>query len=106
MQPAEGDDVLSPKDQTTLRFSMGKLMYQMQHSRPNIAQQVQDLARYMTRGELKILGATRRCMRYVFCTRDKGLLLKPTRKWDGSNEHEFRLRGGSDLDYMEGMQIR
>jgi hypothetical protein len=80
MHPAESDNVLNPIDQTTLRSGIGKLMYQMQYSRPDIAQAVQDLARYMTCGDLKILEAMRRCMRYVLCTRYKGLLLKPTQK--------------------------
>ncbi len=44
MRPAEGEDVLSPVDQTTLRSGMGKLMYLMQHSRPDIAQPVRDIA--------------------------------------------------------------
>jgi hypothetical protein len=70
MPPAEGDKVLSPADQMTLRSELGKLMYQMQYSRPDIAQAVQDLAWYMTHGDSKILKAMRRCMRYVLCTRD------------------------------------
>ncbi len=37
MHPTEGEEVLSVTDQTTLRSGMGKLMYQMQYSRPNIA---------------------------------------------------------------------
>jgi hypothetical protein len=64
IHPAEGDDVLSHKDQRTLRSGMGKLMYQMQYSRPNIAQSVQDLVGYMIHGDSKILKAMRRCMRY------------------------------------------
>jgi hypothetical protein len=78
MHPTEGKEVLSATDQTTLRSGLGKLMYQMQYSRPNIAQEVRDLARYMTRGNLKMLNAMYRCMRYVLCTRDAGLLLKPS----------------------------
>jgi hypothetical protein len=101
MPPAEGDKVLSPADQMTLRSELGKLMYQMQYSRPDIAQAVQDLAWYMTHGDSKILEAMRRCMRYVLCTRDEGLLLKPTSKWDGSNKHDFCLRVRSGSDYMK-----
>jgi hypothetical protein len=77
MRPTKGEEVLSATDQTTLRSGVGKLMYQMQYSRPDIAQAVPDLARYMTRGNSKTLNAMYRCMRYVLCTRDVGLLLKP-----------------------------
>jgi hypothetical protein len=81
-------------------------MYQMQYSRPDIAQAVRDLARYMTRGNSKTLDAMYRCMRYVLCTRDAGLLLRPSQKWDGSNEHQFRIRGRSDSDYAKDTQTR
>jgi hypothetical protein len=87
MHPTEGKEVLSANNQTTLRSRVGKLVYQMQYSRSDIAQAVRDLARYITRGNSKTLDTMYRCMRYVLCTRDAGLLLKPSRKWDGSNEH-------------------
>jgi hypothetical protein len=45
-------------------------------------------------------------MRYVLCTRDAGLLLKPSQKWDGSNEHQFRIRGRSDSDYAKDTQTQ
>jgi hypothetical protein len=85
---------------------MGKLMYQMQYSRPDIAQVVYDLAQYMTLGNLKTLEAKKRCMRFVLCSRKAGLLLKPSQKWDGSNEHQFCIRGRSDSDYAKDTQTR
>jgi hypothetical protein len=85
---------------------MGKLMYQMQYSRPDIAQAVRDLAWYMTCGNSKMLEAMKRCMRFVLYSRNAGLLLKPSRKWDGSNEHQFRIRGKLDSDYAKDTQAR
>ena len=78
MRPVKGKEVLNSEDQTTLRSGMGKLMYQMQYSRPDIAQAVRDLAWYMTHGNLKTLEAMKRCMRFVLCSREAGLLLKPS----------------------------
>ncbi len=104
MRPTKGKEVLSANNQTTLRSGVGKLMYQIQYSRPNIAQAVRDLAQYMMHGNSKMLDTMYRCMRYVLCTKDAGLLLKPSRKWDGSNEHQFRIRGGSDSDYAKDTQ--
>ncbi len=43
---------------------------------------------------------------WVLCTRDKGILLKPTQKWVGSNELEFRLIGRSDSDNSKDMHTR
>jgi hypothetical protein len=78
VHPVEGKEILNSEDQTMLRSGMGKLMYQMQYSRPDIAQAVRDLALYMTRGNLKILEAMKRCMRFVLCSREAGFLLKPS----------------------------
>jgi hypothetical protein len=78
MHPVTCEEVFKPKDQTTLRSGVGKLMYQMQYLRPDIAQALQDLARYMSCGNSKMPEAMKRCMRYVLCTREAGLLLKPS----------------------------
>jgi hypothetical protein len=78
----------------------------MQYLRPDIAQAVQDLARYMSCGNSKMLEAIKKCMRYVLCTREAGLLLKPSQKWNGSNEHIFCIRGKSDSDYAKDTQTR
>jgi hypothetical protein len=40
------------------------------------------------------------------CTREAGLLLKPSQKWNGSNEHQFRIRGKSDLDSAKDIHTR
>ncbi len=81
-------------------------MYQMKYSRPDIAQAVQDLAWYMSCGDSKMLEAMKRCMRYVLCTREAGLLLKPFQKWNGSNKHQFCIRGKSNSDYAKDTQTR
>jgi hypothetical protein len=78
MHPVKGKEVLNSGDQTTLRSGMEKLMCQMQYSRPDIAQAVHDLAQYMTCGNSKMLEAMKRCMRFVLCSRNAGLLLKPS----------------------------
>ncbi len=40
MHPVKGKEVLNPEDQTMLRSGVGKLMYQMQYSKPDFAQAV------------------------------------------------------------------
>jgi hypothetical protein len=106
MHPVKGKEVLKPEDQTTLRSGVGKLMYQMQYSRPDIAQAVQELARYMSCEKLKTHEAMKRCIRYVLCTRKVGLLWKPSQKWNGSNKHQFCIRGKSNSDYAKDTQTR
>jgi hypothetical protein len=77
---AEDGKVLGGKDQTILRSGIGKLMYHMHYLRPDIAQAVRDLVRHMTQGDETHMAAMLRCMQYLTCTKDAGLLLKPTRK--------------------------
>jgi hypothetical protein len=60
----------------------------------------------MKRRNLKMLEAMKRCMRFVLCSREAGLLLKPSQKCDGSNEHQFCIRGRSDSDYAKDTQTR
>lgn len=45
-------------------------------------------------------------MKYIVCTKDAGLLLKPSRKWDGSNDFKFIIRGRSDSEYAKDTQTR
>ena len=48
--------------------------------------------------------AMQRCMRYLTGTKDAGLMLNPTRKWDGEKEFCFRIRGVSNSDYAKDTQ--
>ncbi len=105
-KPAEDEKVLSSKDQTILRSEIGKLMYHMHFSHPDIVQAVRDLARHMTRGDETHMQAMLRCMQYLKCTKDAGLLLKPTRKWDGTNQFQLKIKGRSDSDYAKDTQTR
>ncbi len=105
-KPAEDGKFLCGKDQTMLRSGIGKIMYHMQYLHPDIAQAVRDLARHRTQGDETHMAAMLRCMQYLMCTKDAGLLLMPTRKWDGSNKFQFKIRGRLDLDYAKDMQTR
>jgi hypothetical protein len=50
--------------------------------------------------------AMRRCMRYLTGTKDAGLMLNPTRKWDGEKEFCFHIREVSVSDYAKDTQTR
>jgi hypothetical protein len=45
--------------------------------------------------------AMHRTMKYCTGTSERGLLLKPTCKWDGNPAHEFVITGRSDSDYAK-----
>ena len=102
----DSKDLLSSKEQSTSRAGIGKLMWHMQYSRPDVSQAVRDLARHMTRSDKSHMGAMLQCMKYIVCTKDAGLFLKPNRKWDGSDNFKFVIWAQSDLDYAKDTQTR
>jgi hypothetical protein len=81
-------------------------MYHMQYLCPDITQAVRDLERHMTPGDETRMAAMLRCMQYLACTKDAGLLLKPIRKWDVTKRFQFKMRGRLDLDYAKDTQTR
>jgi hypothetical protein len=68
-------------------------MHMMQCSRPDTYSTVCDLARHMTSATQVHMDAMLRLMKYVDDTSDRGLVLNPTQKWDGSKDHEFIISG-------------
>jgi hypothetical protein len=47
-----------------------------------------------------------RMMKYVDDTNDRGLVLNPMRKWNGSKEHKFIISGRSDSNYAKDTQMQ
>jgi hypothetical protein len=45
-------------------------------------------------------------LKYSVDTAEQGLVLKPNRKWDGSQNHEFIISGCLDLDYAKELKDR
>jgi hypothetical protein len=78
--PEDSNQLLDSKAQSTLRSDIGKLLWHMQYSRPDISQPACDLARHMMRGDKTHMDAMLCCMLYLVCTKDAGLFLKPERK--------------------------
>ncbi len=99
--PEDSDQLLDSKDQSKLRSGIGKFLWHMQYSRPDISQAVCNLARHMTHGDKSHMDAMLRCMQYLKCTKDAGLFLKPERKWDGSDSFQFKINRRSDSDYAK-----
>ena len=50
--------------------------------------------------------ALRYLIKYVMGTVDRGLVLFPDQKWDGSSEIKFRIHGRSDSDYAANKDDR
>ena len=106
MKPVDDSKLLNSMDQSILRLGIGKLLWHMQYSRPDVVQAVRDLARHMTRGDQTHMDAMLWCMQYLKGTKEAGLLLKPAQKWDGNDNFCFKIRGVSDSDYAKDTQTR
>jgi hypothetical protein len=60
----------------------------------------------MTRATEVHYDAMLRMMKYDDDMSDRGLILNPTRKWNGSKNHKFIISGGSDSNYAKDTQMR
>ena len=103
----EGEaELLKHKDQTKYRSGVGKLLHMMKWSRPEIANSIGELSTFMSAVTLAHMKAMTRVMKYVVSTPERGLVLKPNAKWDGSPEFEFEILGQSDSDFVKDQATR
>jgi hypothetical protein len=90
-KPIHGDVLHTSEKQTLYHSGVGKAMHMMQYSRPDTYNAVRDLARHMTSATQVHMDAMLRLMKYVDDTRDRGLVLNPMQKWDGSKTMSLSL---------------
>ncbi len=106
MVRAEPENCVTEKEQFKYRSGVGKLLHMMRWSRPEIVNAVRELSRYMSGASPAHVKAMHRTMKYCIGTSERGLLLKPTCKWDGNPAHEFVITGRSDSDYAKDTDTR
>jgi hypothetical protein len=96
------------KEKTTLfRRGIGKLLHMMRWSRPEIQNSVRDLSRHMKQCGVEHQIAMERVMAYCVQDKEKGWILKPSRKWNGKDRYFlFKVRGKSDSDYAADKKKR
>ena len=100
----EEKDALSAGEQTIYRSAVGKAMFLMQYSRAEIYNSVRDCARHMQMAARKHMMAIGRVMKYCVDRPNRGLVLRPNEKWDGSPKFEFTIGDRSDSDYAKDPQ--
>ena len=92
-KPIEDDVLLLQENQILYRTCVGKAMYMMQYLCPDIYQAVWELARHMGAATKTHWDAMFRMMKYTSNTKERGLTLNPTQKWDGRKDHKLIIRG-------------
>jgi len=98
---------LSPEDEKIYRSGMGKLLFLMRYSRPDILNVVRELSKLMTEGSTvhhkKILQQT---INYLLHTKKRGLLLKPDMITNDPRKDFFIIKGRTDSNYTTNSETR
>jgi hypothetical protein len=81
------EEALSPAMQKKYCSGTGKAMHAMQYSKPEMYNAVQDLTGHMHEATQEHYKAMPCVLKYSMDTVEQGLVLKPNRKWDGSQNH-------------------
>ncbi len=102
----EGDDIPMPAKQTQYCSGVRKGMHMMQYSQPDTYNAVCNLARHMTVVTQVHFDAMLRMIKYIGDMNDRGLVLNPMWKWNGSKDHEFIISGQIDSNYAKDMQTQ
>ena len=82
---------------TSYCSGVGKLLYLVKWSCPEIANSVMDLTWFMTEAFCNCVKGMEHMMQNVLSMPECGLAMQPDGRWDGNKEYEFEVDGISDL---------
>ena len=91
----------------TYRKGVGKLLYLMRWSRPDILNATREVSKFMRAATDLHVKALYRILDYCVATSKRGLVLKPTGRWDGiDKDYEFSVSGVSDTEFCKDQKTR
>jgi len=103
---SEGEQ-LNEDEKKVYRSGVGKLLFLMRYSRPDILNAVRELSRWMSDGattnHMKIMLQT---MNYVLHTRNRGLHLNPLMGMKNARKEKFIIKGRGDSNYATNTETR
>jgi hypothetical protein len=99
MKRASENEGVGLDGQGAFRKGVGKLLHMMRWSRPDTLNAVRELSRNMMYATATHMKALYRVMKYCVTTKDRGLVLKPDRAWNGLPSHKFVIAGKADSKY-------
>ena len=103
----ENSSKLTPAQHNQYQTGIGKHLYLVKHSRPDIANAVRELARHYHDPTEAHWEAMYESIRYVRATGTRGPVLKPTSTWDGKDKSiKFKILGHSDSNYATDPERR
>jgi hypothetical protein len=95
----KGEPALGPIEHGKYRKGVGKLIHLAKYSRADLLNSVREVCRFGANPTRRHLKAMHRIMKYCVQTRDRGLLINPHGRWDGSKDFLFEITGYSDSTY-------
>lgn len=95
-----------PARVTKFRSGTALCMYMTQWSRPEVQNATRSCARMMQKPREVHEPALERLAQYIISTPERGLVLHPTRKWDGSRKFKFVIGGRTDSNYASNIDDR
>jgi hypothetical protein len=99
----DGKVSVSAADQTKFRMGVGKLLYLVKHTRPDIANAVRELSKMLDCTTPNALKELRRVIKYVLDTESYGLKIYPERPKDGDL---LNLKVYCDSDFAGDKETR
>jgi hypothetical protein len=106
LEKGDGSNALNSELTKTYRSGTATMMFMMQWSRSEIYNTVRSLSRYMKEPTTVHYKAMLTCMHYLLATKNRGLEIAPTVKWDGSKSFVWRVHGRSDSNYAANRDDR
>jgi len=103
---SEGEP-LNEDEKKVFRSGVGKLLFLMRYSRPDILNAVRELSKWMSDGATvnhqKVMHQT---MNYILHTRNRGLHLNPIMSMVDARKEEFIIKGRGDSNYATNAETR
>ena len=98
---------LSENEMKIFRSGVGKLLFLMRYSRPDILNAVRELSKWMSDGAtINHMDAMKQTMNYVLHTRERGLCLQPEMTFKNPLLDMLIIKGRSDSNYATNPETR
>jgi len=98
---------LSDEEKKVYRSGVGKLLFLMRYSRPDILNAVRELSKWMSDGAtIDHMKVMRQTMNYVIHTKNRGLCLQPDMRIKDPKVDYFTIKGRSDSNYATNVETR
>ena len=93
--PKDDEQTLGDDLQSRCRTGVGQVMYLIKHSRPDLMSVVRELSKVLGKATEAAYKELLRCIKFVLCTKNKGLKIDPAEPVDGV----WKLEVFSDSDW-------